>query len=374
MQQLDAADDAGVGGIEEGRLLGFVQQMGIVAFSRDAGVPRPQEIAGPKGKHAAGGPIHRWGTGVDGMLLRRSQRRGRATRVTAARGKARQRGRCCRAVEAHREGDPMPARVAEQIAVGVSTRGYASESRASGCVSSQARRRRARATESACSSTKTTEKLAEFVVAEARRASTLVGDVHRRHRVRATAVIIALGVTNDGRRCRSVCGAARRRTDGRDQRAHAESRLAWPSCRALRCCSRSTAARRSGRRSTTSSGIAAMVQRCQVHKAATCRDRFPRSAARYVAKQMRRRLRRGDARRPPRRSSCSSLVARAPTEKTRAAASLREGLDGRSRSCAWTSPATLWRTFATTNPIEKSTSRVRHAQRNVKRWQGRERD
>jgi len=81
------------------------------------------EIAGPKGKHIEGRTHHHWGTattpiGFGGRQVSLSYPRVRA-RVKGAGREVTLPG-----IEMLREGDPMTARVAEQIALGVSTGGY----------------------------------------------------------------------------------------------------------------------------------------------------------------------------------------------------------------------------------------------------------
>ena len=103
-------------------LLSFVQQMGMAVLS-EVLAAEAAAIAGPKGRHAAGRTHHHWGTkrtplcfGGRNISLERPRVR--------ARGRGSQKEVELPTIEALREGDPLSARVAEQIVVGVSTRGY----------------------------------------------------------------------------------------------------------------------------------------------------------------------------------------------------------------------------------------------------------
>jgi hypothetical protein len=103
-------------------LLSFVQQMGMVALS-ELLATEAALIAGPKGKHMEGRSHHHWGTGSTPMAFG-----GRNVSIEHPRVRLRGKGRggevTLPSIEALREGDPLSARVVEQIALGVSTRGY----------------------------------------------------------------------------------------------------------------------------------------------------------------------------------------------------------------------------------------------------------
>ena len=114
-------------------------------------------------------------------------------------------------------------------------------------------------------------------------------------------------------------------------------------------------------------GDRAIVQRCQVHKARNVRDHLSEARQAYVAKQM--------------RDAYDSTTAATAKKKLMqlaswldsngedgAAASLREGLDETLTVMRLNLPASLQRTFATTNPIENMNGALRRIARNVKRW------
>jgi hypothetical protein len=119
-------------------LLAFVQQMGMVALS-ELLAKEASMIAGPKGQHIAGRTHHHWGTASTPVGFG-----GRHVSLTYPRVRARGKGRGAEVtlptIETLRDGDPMTDRVAEQIALGVSTRGYAKSLEPSGSVDRDARR------------------------------------------------------------------------------------------------------------------------------------------------------------------------------------------------------------------------------------------
>ena len=102
-------------------LLAFVQQMGL-AVLHELLATEAEMIAGPKGKHASGRTHHHWGSARTPMAFG-------GRNAIIERPRVRTRGKRKGEVElpsitALREGDPMSMRVAEQIVLGVSTRGY----------------------------------------------------------------------------------------------------------------------------------------------------------------------------------------------------------------------------------------------------------
>src|SRR6516165_4128360 len=102
-------------------LLAFVQQIGLLAF-RELLEGEAAQIAGPKGKHNASRMHHHWGTAETVLPFG-------GRHVVVQRPRVRSKGKGGQEVElpsvaAAREADPMPSHVAEQIVVGVSTRGY----------------------------------------------------------------------------------------------------------------------------------------------------------------------------------------------------------------------------------------------------------
>jgi putative transposase len=102
-------------------LLAFVQQIGMLAF-HEMLESEAEKIAGPKGKHQGQRTHHHWGTTPTPLPFG-------GRHVVVERPRVRRKGKGGKEVElpsvaAARQADPMPAHVAEQVVVGVSTRGY----------------------------------------------------------------------------------------------------------------------------------------------------------------------------------------------------------------------------------------------------------
>ena len=102
-------------------LVAFVQQMGMTVLRELLDFDAAQ-IAGPTGKHPLGRTHHHWGSTRTPVAFG-----GRNVSIERPRVRARGKGRrevALPTVEALRGGDPLSDRVAEQITLGVSTRGY----------------------------------------------------------------------------------------------------------------------------------------------------------------------------------------------------------------------------------------------------------
>jgi transposase-like protein len=171
-------------------LLAFVQQMGMLAL-RELFDGEAEQIAGPKGKHAPERTHHHWGTTRTPLPFG-------GRHVVVERPRVRRKGggeEVLPSVEAFRAADPLSARVAEQIVLGVSTRGYgpslgpvASELEARGDSKSAASR---------ALIDKTTEKLAAFLdrrLDDVELIAMFLDGIE----VAEETVIVALGVTTDG--------------------------------------------------------------------------------------------------------------------------------------------------------------------------------
>lgn len=173
-------------------LLAFVQQMGMTVL-QELLATEAMLVAGPKGKHLSGRTHHHWGTGRASVAFG-------GRNVVVEHPRVRERGKGKREVtlpsmEALRQGDPLSARVAEQIALGVSTRGYERSLdpveptiEARGASKSNASRGLIDAT---------TEKLAEFVsrpLGDVDLCAMLIDGIE----IAGRSVLIALGVAIDG--------------------------------------------------------------------------------------------------------------------------------------------------------------------------------
>ncbi|MGH7602864.1 MAG: IS256 family transposase [Gemmatimonadaceae bacterium] len=342
-------------------LLSFVQQMGMVVLS-ELLVAEAADIAGPKGKHIEGRTHHHWGTGTTPVCFGGRNVSLPHPRVRA-RGKGRGREVALPSIERLRDGDPMSERVVEQIALGVSTRGY--ERSLEPVDESMEARGASKSNASRALIDATTEKLAQFVSRKLDDVD-LVAMFIDGIEFAGHSVLIALGVSIDG--TKTPLGIWAGSTENtvvvtellsnlvaRGLRADAAMLFVIDGGKAIRKALRDVF------------GDRAIVQRCQVHKARNVRDHLPESRRAYVAKQM--------------RSAYDSTTASTAKKKLMqlaswldsngedsAAASLREGLDETLTVMRLNLPASLRRTFATTNAIENMNGSLRRIARNVKRW------
>jgi putative transposase len=342
-------------------LLAFVQQMGMVALS-ELLAHEAEMIAGPKGRHLPGRTHHHWGTATTPVGFG-----GRHVSLTYPRVRARGRGRGAEvalpSVETLRAGDPMTDRVAEQIALGVSTRGYA---RSLGAVDDSVKARGdSKSNTSRALIDATTEKLAQFVTRGLDDVD-LVAMFIDGIEFAGHAVVIALGVTIDG--TKAPLGIWAGSTENTTVVTELLSNLVARGLRVehsmLFVIDGGKAIRKALR---DVFGDRAVVQRCQVHKARNVRDHLPDARRAYVAKQL--------------RDAYDSATAATAKKKLLqlaswldsnghcdAAASLREGLDETLTVMRLGLAGALRRTFATTNPIENMNGSLRRIARNVKRW------
>jgi hypothetical protein len=174
-------------------LLSFVQQMGMVVLS-ELLVAEAAQIAGPKGKHVEGRTHHHWGTGTTPVSFGGRHVSLPHPRVRA-RGKGRGREVSLPSIERLRDGDPMSERVVEQIALGVSTRGY--ERSLERVDESIETRGASKSNASRALIDATTEKLAQFVSRKLDDVD-LVAMFIDGIEFAGHSVLIALGVTIDG--------------------------------------------------------------------------------------------------------------------------------------------------------------------------------
>jgi putative transposase len=343
-------------------LLAFVQQMGMLAFSEMLEA-EAAEIAGPKGKHAEERTHHHWGTARTPLPFG-------GRHVVVERPRVRRKGKGGKEVElpsvaTARATDPMPAHVAEQVVVGVSTRGYGRSLEP--LDESLESRGESKSNASRALIEKTTEKLAEFLgrkLDDFVLAAMFIDGIE----IGGHAVIIALGVTKDGTKvplgvwCGStenhvVTAALMQNLIERGLRVDAPVLFVIDGGKGIR------------KALADVFGDRAIVQRCQVHKTRNVRDHLPLERRAYVRRQMH------DAYRSRSAKTAKKLLMQlvswlAANGEDSAAASLREGLDETLTVLRLDLPATLCRTFATTNAIENMNGTLRRVIRHVKRWQG----
>jgi len=343
-------------------LLAFVQQIGLLAF-RELLEGEAALIAGPKGKHNASRTHHHWGTAQTGLPFG-----GRHAVVQCPR--VRTKGKGGKEVElpsvaAAREADPMPAHVAEQVVVGVSTRGY--KRSLEPVDESLETRGESKSNVSRALIENTTEKLVDFL-AQSLADLDIVAMFIDGIEIGKHAVIIALGVTADGTKVPLGvwCGST-------ENHIVATSLLQNLIERGLRVDAPLLFVIDGGKglRKALSDvfGDRAIVQRCQVHKARNVRDHLPQERRAYVRQQMRDAYKSRSAKTAKMRLGQLASWLEANGEDG-AAASLREGLDETLTVLRLGLPTTLCRTFSTTNAIENMNGTLRRVIRNVKRWRG----
>jgi putative transposase len=341
-------------------LLAFVQQMGLYAlqelFAHDAAA-----IAGPKGKHAASRTHHHWGTARTPLPFG-------GRNVVVPRPRVRRRGGGeveLPSVAAFRDADPLSARVAEQVVLGVSTRGYQRslepveptlEPR--GTAKSSASRRLVEAT---------AERLAAFVdrsLADLDLIAIFIDGIS----IANKSVLIAMGVDTKGTKVpigvwagasenAVVATAMLQNLIDRGLRVDAALLFVIDGGKGLRKALRDVF------------GDRAVVQRCQVHKARNVREHLPEAKRNYVVRQMRSAYTMGNPK-TARRQLIQLVDWLESNGEHSAAESLREGLDETLTVLRLGLPKTLGRTFATTNAIENMNGTLRRIHRNVKRWRG----
>ncbi len=341
-------------------LLAFVQQMGMLAL-REVFDGEAEMIAGPKGKHAPGRTHHHWGTTRTPLPFG-------GRHVVVERPRVRRKGggeEVLPSVEAFRAADPLSARVAEQIVLGVSTRGYGPSL---GPVAAELETRGdSKSATSRALIDKTTEKLAAFLERRLDDVELIAMFLDGIEFAEET-VIVALGVTTDGTKVplglwsgstenHVVAGELVQGLLDRGLRVEGPLLFVIDGGKGIHKALRQVF------------GDRAVIQRCQVHKLRNVRDHLPEARRPYVIKQIR------DAYR-------SKSVAVAKKKLLQlvswldsnghdgAAGSLREGLDETLTVLRLGLPSTLCRTFSTTNAIENMNGTLRRICRNVKRWRG----
>jgi transposase-like protein len=342
-------------------LLSFVQQMGMVVLS-ELLATEAELIAGPKGKHVDNRTHHHWGTGTTPVSFG-----GRHVSLPHPRVRVRGKGAggevTLPSIEALRDADPLSDRVAEQIALGVSTRGYerslepVDESMPTGGTS--------KSNASRALIDATTEKLAKFV---SRRLDDvdLVAMFIDGIEFAGHSVLVALGVTIDGTKL--PLGIWAGSTENTVIVTELLSTLVTRGLRvdaAMLFVIDGGKAIRKGLRDVF--GDRAIVQRCQVHKARNVREHLSESRRAYVAKQMRDAYSSTTASTAKKKLMQLALWLEANGEDS-AAASLREGLDETLTVMRLDLPSSLRRSMATTNAIENMNGSLRRVARNVKRW------
>ncbi len=341
-------------------LLSFVQQMGMVVLSELLATEAAM-IAGPKGQHAPDRTHHHWGTARTPIAFG-----GRNAIIERPRVRVRGKGKGeveLPTIEALRDGDPLSARVAEQVVLGVSTRGYErsleavdAELEVRGASKSNASRGLVDATRG---------KLAEFV---SRRLDDvdLVAMFIDGIEIANHAVLVALGVTIDGTKVPLGIW-----TGSTENHVVATSLLQNLLERGLLIDEAMLFVIDGGKGLRKALrdvfGDRAVVQRCQVHKLRNVKGHLPEARRAYVARQMRDAYNSATAATAKKKLLQLASWLESNGEDS-AAASLREGLDETLTVLRLSLPKTLCRSFSTTNAIENMNGTLRRVTRNVKRW------
>jgi transposase-like protein len=268
-------------------------------------------------------------------------------------------------IEELRRRDPMPDRVAEQIVLGVSTRGY--ERSLEPVPAGTKTRRASKSSASRALIEKTTEKMGAFL---GRRLDGLdiVAVFVDGIEVAGRAVIVALGITADGTKVplglwlgstenAAVCTSLVQNLVSRGFKIDRPILCVIDGGKGIR------------KALCDVLGSSARIQRCQVHKTRNVRDHLPEARRAYVSGQMREAYTSRSAKVAKKRLlQLASWLDK--NGEDAAAESLREGLDETLTVLKLELPARLSRTFSTTNAIENMNGTIRRITRNVKRWRG----
>jgi len=341
-------------------LLAFVQQMGMLAL-QELLDSQAADIAGAKGKHLPGRTHHHWGSAKTPMPFG-------GRNVVVDRPRVRRKGGgevALPSVAEFRAADPMPDRVAEQVVLGVSTRGYG---RSLEPVDPELTTRgTAKSSASRALIENTTEKLAAFVeqpLDELKLTAMFIDGIE----IAKHTVIIALGVTIDGVKVPVGvwAGATENGTVATAMLQNMIDRNLSVDAPMLFVIDGGKGVRKA---LGDVFGDRAIVQRCQVHKLRNVHDHLPDSRRNYVGKQMREAYKSTSAKVAKKKLLQLASWLESNGEDS-AAASLREGLDETLTVLRLGLSKLLCRTFSTTNAIENMNGTLRRVLRNVKRWRG----
>jgi putative transposase len=340
-------------------LLAWVHAQGLAALDelfREEAVA----LAGPKGRHQPERTHHHWGTAATELTFggRRLQVPRPRVRQTAGGGEA-----TLPSVAAFRGRDPLTARMMQQLLAGVSMRQYEAslEARPSG-------RPTRGSSKSAVSRTvvrRTRQRLHEYLTRRLEGVEVVAlfmdGVV-----VAGQTVIVVLGITREGGkvplglRLGSTENAVLCTELLQDLLARGlslEGRVLW------------VIDGGKGLRKALGDvfGDAAVIQRCQLHKARNLDALVPKARQAYVRASLRRAYRAASAG-AARRQLTALATWLERNGQADAAASVREGLEDTLTVLKLGLPPTLRRFFATTNCIENLIGTLRHVTRHITRW------
>lgn len=265
--------------------------------------------------------------------------------------------------ESLREGDPLPARVVEQILLGVSTRGYAQS------IGQPPPDVRSRGDSKSATSRnvvqETAARMEEFIHRKLGELDICVLMLDGLQ-VAEHAIVVALGVDVKG--AKHPLGIWAGSTENKTICVELLQDLLR---RGLRIEGRILVLIDGGKglRSAVSDvlGTAALIQRCQNHKIRNVRDHLPKSRQAYAMRMMREAYKSSSQKTA--RGRLKQLVSWLESNgEDDAAASLREGLEETLTVLGLGISRSLQRSLATTNAIESLMGTIRRTTRNVKRW------
>jgi len=339
-------------------LLAWVYAEGLAALD---GLFREEAtaLASPKGRQQAQRTHHHWGTAATELTFG-----GRRVQVHRPRVRPRTGPEATLpSVAAFRERDPLTARLLQQLLAGVSTRQYEAS------LEAPPRGRRTRGSSKSAVSRALVRRTRERLRAHLTRrldglsvVALFVDGVV----VAQQTVIVALAITRDGHK--EPLGLRRGST---------ENAVVWTEllqdllARGLTIDGRVLCVIDGGKglRKALADvlGDAAVVQRCQLHKARNLDAVVPKARQSYVRAALRRAYRAATAA-AARRQLTALATWLERNGHADAAASLREGLDETLTGLKLGLPPRLRRFLATTNCIENLIGTVRHVTRPIKRW------
>ena len=339
-------------------LLEWMQAQGLVAL-QEVFAAEAAAVAGPKGKHQAERTHHHWGRTATELTVGGRRIQVGRPRVRSTTGQE----TVLPSVAAWQDRDPLTARVLEQILLGVSTRGYAGSLEAGPpgapsrgtSRSAVSRRLRGRMTGAL------TAQLSQRLDALELLALFLDGVV-----VAGQTAIVVLGLTRDG--TKQPLGL---RLGSTENAVLCTELLQDLLARGLTVTDRVLCVIDGGKGLRKAVldvlGTAAVIQRCQIHKARNLLAQVPKARQVYVRAMLRRAYRAAsaDAARRQLKALATWLEANGHDD---AAASLREGLEETLTVLKLKLPLRLRRFLATTNAIENVMGAVRRLTRNIKRW------
>ena len=340
-------------------LLAWVHAQGLAALDelfREEAVA----LAGHKGRHQPERTHHHWGTAATELTFggRRVQVHRPRVRQTAGGGEA-----TLPSVAAFRDRDPLTARMMQQLLAGVSTRQY--EASLEAPPGGRPTRGSSKSAVSRAVVRRTRQRLQEYLVRHLDGLEVVAlfmdGVV-----VAGQTVIVALAITRDGGkvpvglRLGSTENAVLCTELLQDLLARGlplERRMLW------------VIDGGKGLRKALSDvfGDAAVIQRCQLHKARNLAALVPKARQAYVRASLGRAYRAASAG-AARRQLTALATWLERNGHADAAASVREGLEDTLTVLKLGLPPTLRRFFATTNCIENLIGTLRHVTRHIKRW------